>query len=98
MEENNQKESQKTEKSKPTKIVLSNQNTLILNGISKVLTSTESEICVVMNEQNFSVLGQKLTVTKLDTESGILEANGLVTSMKFAGHKQKENFFKRIFR
>ena len=88
---------QKNENNKPTKIVLSNQNNLYLTGVSKVLTSTESEISVILNNQNFSVFGQKLSVTKLDVESGVLEANGLVTNMKFAGHKQKENFFKRIF-
>lgn len=88
---------QKKEFERPTKIVLTNQNTLSISGVSKVLTSTESEICVILNKQNFSVFGQKLTVTKLDVESGILEANGLVTSMKYAVPKQKENFFKRIF-
>ena len=89
---------EKHEKNRPSKIVLSNQNNLILNGISKVLSSTENEICVVINEQKFCANGQKLTVTKLDVESGILEATGIVTSMKFEGHKQKENFFKRIFK
>ncbi len=88
---------EKIERTRQTKIILSNQNSLILTGISKVLTSTENEISVILNGQTLNIGGEKLTVTKLDIESGILEANGLVTNMKFAGHKQKEKFFKRIF-
>lgn len=84
-------------KNKSTKIVLSNQNILSLSGISKVIQSTENIISVIMNGQNLDITGYKLTVTKLDVENGVLEANGNVVSLKFAGHKQKENFFKRIF-
>ena len=88
---------EKQEKTRQSKIVLTNQNSLVITGISKVLTSTDGEICVVINGQNFSITGEKLSVTKLDVESGILEADGLVFGMKFAGHKKKENIFKRVF-
>ena len=88
---------EKIEKSKSSKIVLANQNTLTLTGITKVLSSTEKEISVVINQQTFCVDGQNLTVSKLDIESGVLEANGEVFGMRFLGHKKKENFFKRIF-
>ena len=88
---------EKVEKIKSNKIVLSNQNQLYLSGITKVLTSTENEISVVLNGQNLSIGGEKLSVTKLDVESGVLEATGLVTSMKFAGARQKQNIFKRVF-
>ena len=84
-------------KTKSTKIVLTNQNILSLTGISKVIQSTENTISLVMNNQTLDITGSKLTVTKLDIENGILEANGNVVGIKFAGHRQKENFFKRIF-
>lgn len=89
---------EKQEKTKQNKIVLTNQNSLVITGVSKVLTSTEGEICVVINGQNLSITGEKLSVTKLDVESEILEAEGNVFSMKFAGHKHKENIFKRVFK
>ena len=83
---------------KPSKIVLTNQNNLVITGISKVLTSTENLIVVAINGTPFEISGSKLTTTKLDVESGILEANGEILSMKFANKpKQKENIFKRIF-
>lgn len=82
---------------KGTKIFLSNGDTLLLNGVSKVISSTQNGISVLLNEQPLEIEGKNLTTTKLDIENGVLEASGNFVSMKFAGHKQKENFFKRIF-
>ena len=90
-------EEEKKEASKPSKISITNQNTLLLNGISKVVTNTPTEISVLLAGKNLSILGENLTISKLDVESGVLEATGLVLGMKFLGHKQKENLFKRIF-
>lgn len=84
-------------KTKQTKIVLTNESDLVLNGISKVIASTESLIQVIMNNKTLEITGEKLSTTKIDIENGILEATGTVISLKFAGHKQKQNFFKRIF-
>ena len=84
-------------KPKNTKILLTNGNSLVLNGISKVIQSTNNLISVVMNTQRLDITGKNLTTNRLDVEMGILEATGDVLEMKFAGHKQKENFFKRIF-
>lgn len=83
--------------SKSSKIVITNQNSILITGISKVLSSTENEISALLNDQTFSISGTKLAVSKLDVESGILEAEGEVHQLKFGGKKQKENFFKRVF-
>lgn len=82
---------------KPSKIVITNQNSILITGISKIISSTESEISAVLNGQTLSITGSKLSVSKLDVESGILEAEGEVYQMKFSGKKQKDNFFKRVF-
>ncbi|HAJ77886.1 MAG TPA: hypothetical protein DCO89_02320 [Clostridiales bacterium] len=85
-------------KFKNSKIVLANQNQLSLTGVSKVIQSTETVISVILSGQNVDITGTKLTVNKLDVENGILEANGVITEIKFAEKKQKENIFKRIFK
>ena len=82
---------------KGTKIFLTNGDTLIINGVSKVVSSTQNGIVVLLNGQTLEIEGKNLTTTKLDVENEILEANGNFVSMRFVGHKQKENFFKRIF-
>ena len=77
---------------------MTNGENIVVTGISKILSSTENLIAVVVNAQTLEISGNKLSTTKLDVDSGILEANGEFLGMKFAGKpKQKENFFKRIF-
>lgn len=84
-------------KQRPSKIVLTNQNSLCVNGISKVLSNTESGISCIINNQVLNIEGEKISVQKLDVENGILEASGNITNVRFAKGKQKENFIKRIF-
>jgi sporulation protein YabP len=68
-----------------------------ITGINKVITSTENSICVIVNGQTVNIEGEKLSVTKLDLENGILDVEGTITAIKYAKAKQKENFIKRIF-
>ena len=82
---------------KSTKLTLTNQNQLCLTGISKVITSTENVIMLVINGQTVNIEGEKLSVKKLDVKNGILEAEGTVTAIKYSHAKHKENFFKRVF-
>ena len=82
---------------KTSKIVITNQNSILITGISKVISSTENEISATINGKLFCITGTKLSVSKVDVESGILEATGEVYQIKFDGKKQKENFFKRVF-
>lgn len=82
---------------KSTKLVLINQNQLSMTGLSKVITSTPTNLTVIINNQTVNIEGEKLSVTKLDIENGILEAEGTVTAIKYSHAKQKENFIKRIF-
>lgn len=82
---------------KNTKLTLVNQNQLSLTGISKVISNTEKIIELVINSQTVCIEGEKLTVKKLDVENGILEAEGMVTAIKYSHAKRKDSFFKRVF-
>ena len=82
---------------KGQKLFREEQIRTLITGISKVNSSTEKEISAVLNGQIMSINGNKLSVSKLDVDSGILEAEGEIHQIKFGGKKQKENFFKRVF-
>lgn len=92
-----QQENKNVTLTKSTKLTLLNQKELCLTGISKVITSTENVIMLVINNQNVTVEGDKLTVKKLDVENGLLEAEGTVTAIKFGHSKKKDGLFKRVF-
>ena len=94
---NSLKKTENENMSKSSKIVITNQNSVLITGISKVNSSTDNEISAVLEGQTFCITGNKLSVSKLDIDSGILEAEGEIHQIKFSGKKQKENFFKRVF-
>ena len=87
----------KSETIKNSKLVLVNQNELCLTGVTKVLSSTETNICLEIGGRQANIDGEKLTVTKLDIQNGILEVTGTITSIKYSGAKHKSNIFKRLF-
>ena len=90
-------EEKKQEIQKPSKIVICNQNDISISGISKVLSSTEKLISVVINGKVVAIEGENLSVSELNVETGVLVANGKVVSVKYTTEKQKDSLLKRIF-
>ena len=63
---------------KNTKIVLNNQDDLIITGVSKVISSTENQILVVLEGKTLQIDGSKLTTPlqhymKRKNQSGFLD-------------------------
>ena len=90
-------EEEKKEISKPSKITICNQTELSISGITKVISSTEKIISVIINGKVVTVEGENLTVTELNVQTGNLTANGKVNSIKYTTEKQKDGIIKRIF-
>jgi len=77
-------------------LTLQNRNQLTLSGVEKVISMSESQICLVACSSSLSIYGNGLTVQKLDVENGILKITGTVGTLKY--DEKKENFLKRIFK
>lgn len=90
-------EEKKKDVQKPNKITICNQTDLTINGISKVLSSTEKLISVIINGKTIAVEGENMSVSELNIETGVLIASGKILSIKYTSEKQKDNIFKRIF-
>ena len=90
-------EEKKQEQKRQNKVTILNQNDICVSGISKVLSSTEKMISVVLDGKVMTIEGENLSVSELNVETGNLSASGKVFSVKFVAEKHKENFFKRIF-
>lgn len=83
---------------KDSKVVLLNRKILIISGIEKVLTVSESSISLLLNGSTMNVFGENMEVKKLDVEQGLLEVEGRINNIKYLGVKEKIGFFKRIFK
>lgn len=95
MEQNNVNEMKQN--IKPNKIVITNQKEINLTGITKVNSATETNISLIINNKNLVIEGEKLHVLKLDVDSGIIDVEGCINTLKFDKSKQNKNIFKRIF-
>lgn len=95
MEQNNVNEMKQN--IKPNKIVITNQKEINLTGITKVNSATETNISLIINNKNLVIEGEKLHVLKLDVDSGIIDIEGCINTLKFDKSKQNKNIFKRIF-
>lgn len=85
------------ERTKNTKIVVSNREVTNLCGVTKVNSATESCVSVMLAGENLLIEGTNLHVQKLDVEAGVVDIMGKINSLKFAKSKQNKGFFKRIF-
>ncbi|MBQ9791896.1 MAG: hypothetical protein IJW28_04895 [Clostridia bacterium] len=92
-QQNNQK--QNTIKNTHTTLSIQNRLNIKLDGVNEVKRSNETEILLKLTDTALTILGNNLTITKLDLEQGILEASGTINTIQYG---QKLNLIKRIFK
>ena len=80
------------------KIYLINRKILNISGITKVIEISEENISVQVDNSVLNIAGEDMEVKKLDVESGNLEVEGLINSMKYIDKKEKISLIKRIFK
>ena len=76
-------------------LTINNRKTLKLEGIIEINSSSETLISVKLKDTSLTITGQKLHITRLDITLGILEADGIVDSIKYG---KQANIFKRFFK
>lgn len=74
---------------------LSNRNTLHLSGILEVISTSDNELYLKLKDTTLSITGTNIHISKLDVQSGDLEATGNFDSIKYGKSK---NIFKRLFK
>ena len=67
-----------------------------LSGIEKVVSSCETYLVLVSSCGNLRIDGEKLKINKYDVESGTLDFEGKVNSVKYSG--EQKSLLKRIFK
>ena len=77
------------------KITITNRNNISISGITKMCSSNETSITMLIKNVRLVVNGKDLHIEKLDVENGLLEASGTIDSAKYTGN---DGFIKRIFK
>ena len=65
-------------------------------GVEKVIASCETSLNLITACGNLTVSGEKLKIIKFDSDSGMLEFEGNINSLKYSGERQP--LIKRIFK
>lgn len=74
---------------------LTNRKVLKMDGVSEIISSSETALFIKLSNTNLTINGQNMHITKLDVNSGLLEIEGNIDSIKYG---KSANIFKRLFK
>ncbi len=80
------------------RINIENRERVSLTGITGVDSFDESEVNASGGNGGICIYGQKLHITRLDPENGILTVDGFITGVEYTDKDRKEGFLSRIFK
>lgn len=72
--------------------------TLLLGGVSKVVSTTQNQSVVEVGEKLVVVSGENIEVVSLNLEEGKLCLKGNFLNIKFGNGGKKTSLLKRIFK
>ena len=78
-------------------VLLQNRKNLTMTGVTRVDSTNETGICVMIGNTPLEILGNNIHVSRLDIEKGVVELDGEVHTIKY-DQKSKGNFVKRLFK
>lgn len=90
----NNKQFEKTEQLN-NRITIDNRNHISITGISKMLSSNETSINMLIKTTKLLITGKDIHIEKLDVDNGCLEASGTIDAVKYCGN---DGIIKRIFK
>lgn len=91
-------ENKEKETKKEQLIVLSNRTNLSVSGTNKIVSLKPELIQLDTNFGGLMIIGENLELVKLDNITTRAEINGNINSIKFVQGKEKEPFFRKIFK
>lgn len=86
------------EKNKVQYVNILNRERIDISGVLEVLSSTDKEIYVKLEDVVGVVIGEKMTITKLVPEEKVLSVSGRIVGVSFQNQLQKKSFLKKVFK
>ena len=76
-------------------LTLNNRKNLHIDGIQEVVATSENNLSLKLKDMFLNITGENIHITKLDISTGILEADGEFTNIKYG---KSSNILKRLFK
>ena len=86
------------DKNKVQYVNILNRERIDISGVLEVISSTDREIYVRLDDSIGVVVGEKMTIVKLVPEDKILSVSGKIVGVRFQNKLQKKTFLKKVFK
>lgn len=80
------------------RIIIDDRKSIIINGATKVISTTQTQAIVEIEDTNLLVSGTNIEVIKLDLNNKEVEFAGNINSVKYLSKTEKTPLLKRIFK
>ena len=87
-----------SEEKKPLVVNIFDKARLDATGVVEIVSSTDKEIYVKLDDVIGIVTGEKMTITKLVPEDKLLSVSGKIMGIAFQNKLQKKSFLKKVFK
>ncbi len=67
-------------------------------GAEEVLSSTEKEVHIKLNDGFMKIIGERLTIQKLIPNELLLSLSGEIGGISYSSRLAKKSFFKKVFK
>jgi hypothetical protein len=90
-------ETKKTQKFIHSVNILEKQKVEVV-GVVEVLSSTDKEVAVKLEDSFMYIFGSGMTVSKLSPEEEFLVVSGNISGLKYEEKRTKKSFFGKVFK
>lgn len=88
----------KQNKTMPHSVILDNREKLTLTGVADVDSFDEQTIILRTSMGELTVRGERLHISRLNTETGELNITGRISALGYTDDRVKSGIFGRMFR
>ncbi len=79
-------------------ILIEDRKKILIKGATKVISSTNNQAVVEIENSNLIIYGNNIGVTKLDLENKEVIFSGEISGIKYNKQTEKTGIIKRIFK
>lgn len=79
-------------------ILIEDRKKILIKGATKVISSTNNQAIVEIENSNLAIYGNNIEVTKLDLENKEVIFSGEISGIKYNKKAEKSGIIKRIFK
>ena len=79
-------------------VSITNREKITVSGVLEIISSTDKEINLKLENSFLQIVGEKLTILKLEPEQKFLCVKGFVVGLSYQTKHTKKTFFGKVFK